>query len=131
MAITDIIKKIEASIDQYASDVEKTMKKEIHVDTGVLRDSIVKEKKSKDLSVVRIDTNKVASDPRNKSRIDYSWYYYKGHKEYITITAKNAKALRWIGKDGKVHFAKSVRIPPSAGDDFIGRTLAHLPRIKI
>lgn len=130
MALVDITDKISKAIDAYADGVEQEMKNQIHVDTGVLRDSIKNEKKSEDKRVVRIDGAKVASDPRNKTKMDYSWYYYKGHGAY-TVVPKRAKALRWIGKDGEVHFAKKVRIPASSGDDFIGRTLDNLPKLKI
>lgn len=126
MALVDIMEKCNKAIDNYAEDVEKEMKKQIHVDTGVLRDSVVNEKKSQDKRVVRIDGSKVASDPRNESKEDYSWYYYKGHGE---IVPKKAKALRWVGKNGKAVYAKKVRA--TSGDDFIGRTLSNLPKLKI
>ena len=47
-----------------------------------------------------------------KSKVDYS----SVHEEGATIPAmvirpKNAKVLRWVGKDGVVRFAKSVKRP--------------------
>ena len=42
------------------------------------------------------------------------WLYAAIHEFGGTIYPKRAKALSWIGEDGKRIFAKSVRIPTRA-----------------
>lgn len=123
-----VLKAIDKEIRDYADKMEGIAKEEAHVKTGALRDSISVEKKAEGHYLVGVDTAKLKSDPRNIGGIDYSIFYHDGHKAY-TIRSKNAKALRWIGKDGKVHFAKSVKIPASAGDPFIKRTVARRPKL--
>jgi len=120
------------SLDKVMGEYAKTMKtiaqEEVHVKSGALRESISDEKKEIGHYRVGVDSARLKTDPRNAGGIDYSVFYHGGHKAY-TIRARNAKALRWIGSDGKVHFAKSVRIPASAGDPFIERAVARRPRI--
>ena len=129
MAIANlVIKAIDKEVEQYAKKIEKLMKEEVHVKSGALRDSIKTEKKGKGHYLVGVDTAVLKSDQRNIGGMDYSVFYHDGHKAY-TISAKNAKVLRWIGKDGKVHFAKSVRIPASNGDKFIQRVVERRPKI--
>jgi len=73
------------------------------VRTGTLRRSI-----TKDLAVprhggffVRVGTNTKYAPIQE----------YGGTIPARTVRVKSAKSLRWIGKDGKPRFAKSVRIP--------------------
>ena len=129
MAIAKIVmRSVSAEVEKYARKMEEILKSEAHVDTGALQSSITTEKKGEGDFLVGVDAAKLAGDPRNKTGIDYSVFYHDGHGAY-TVRAKNAKALRWVGKDGKVHFAKSVRIPASAGDPFVKRAVARRPKI--
>lgn len=129
MSIKKIVMDItEKKTDGYAKKVKQLLKEEVHVKSGALRDSIEDEKKGPGHHLIGVDAAKLASDPRNVSGMDYSVPYHDGHRAY-TIRSKNAKALRWIGKDGKVHFAKSVRIPASAGDPFIERAVKRRPKL--
>lgn len=115
-------------IEQYAEKIEALLKEEVHVQSGALRDSITTEKKGDGHFLVGVDSEKLRNDPRNAGGQDYSIFYHDGHRGY-TIRAKNAKALRWIGKDGQVKFAKSVHIPASAGDPFVARAVKRRPKI--
>lgn len=129
MALRDIVlKAVDSEIKQYADKMKEIMKREAHVKTGALRDSIDVEKKDKGHYLVGVDVAKLKADPRNIGGIDYSGYYHDGHGPY-KIVAKRAKALRWVGKDGKVHFAKSVQIPASAGDPFVERAVERRPKL--
>ena len=129
MAIAKIVVNlVEKKIEKYAGTMEKILKEECHVKTGALRDSITTEKKGEGEYLVGVDADKLKVDPRNIGGIDYSPFYHRGHGTYI-IRARNKKVLRWVGADGKVHFAKSVRIPASAGDPFIERAVARRPKI--
>lgn len=122
-----IIKQIDSEIESYANKMEVIVKGEAHIDSGALRDSITTEKKANGSYLVGVDAAKLKSDARNASKTDYSVPYHDGHRAY-TVRAKKAKALSWIGKDGKRHFAKSVRIPASAGDPFIERAVQKRPK---
>lgn len=129
MAIAKLVMKaIDKDIEGYANKIMKLEKEEVHVQSGALRDSVRVEKIASGHYRVGIDTAILRADPRNVGSIDYSVPYHDGHKPY-TIRPKNAKALRWVGKDGNVHFAKSVRIPASAGDPFIKRAVLRRPKI--
>ena len=129
MSLTTIaMDKINKEIKEYAKTMEKVVKEECHVKSGALRDSISTEWKGFGDYLVGVDAAKLKADPRNIGGIDYSKHYYYGHRAYV-IRARNAKSLRWVGKDGKVHFAKSVRIPASAGDPFIERAVARRPKL--
>ncbi|MHC5215197.1 hypothetical protein ACYSNR_00910 [Enterococcus sp. LJL128] len=119
---------INKRIDNYATKMEQTIKDEVHVKSGATRDAITKEKKGEGHYLVGVDAAKLKADSRNIGNIDYSPFYHDGHGPY-TIRPKNAKALRWIGRDGQVHFARSVRIPASAGDPFIKRAVLRRPKI--
>ena len=129
MSIAKIVMKaVGKEVEQYADKMEKILKEECHVKSGALRDSITIEKKGEGDYLVGVDTGRLQSDPRNIGGIDYSRFYHDGHGSYI-IRPKSAKALRWVGSDGAVHFAKSVRIPASAGDPFVKRAVAKRPKI--
>lgn len=111
---------------------EKILIDEAPKDTGALADSITTEQKGYYVKV-GVDPVLLKSDARNIGRIDYSWYVWKGHKAY-TITPRAsatgfAQALRWVDKDGTVRFAKSVRIPASKGNDFVGRALKRVEQL--
>lgn len=123
-----IIQQIDKEIESYAEKMETIVKSEVHIDSGALRDSITTEKKTGSSYLVGVDAAKLKSDARNASKIDYSVPYHDGHRAY-TVRAKKAKVLSWIGKDGQRHFAKSVRIPASAGDPFIERAVLKRPKI--
>lgn len=114
---------------EYFNDVVKTMKSEAHKKSGALRDSITIERYGLLDAKIGVDSQALASDPRNVSKKDYSEAYLNGHGGY-TILPKKAKALRWLGDDGKYHYAKSVYIPPRAGDPFIKRTLLKLKKFS-
>lgn len=129
MAIAKLLmQQIDKEIEAYAEKVETVVKSEAHVDSGALRDSITTEKKANGSYLVGVDAAKLKSDPRNASKMDYSVPYHDGHRAY-TVKAKKAKVLSWIGKDGQRHFAKSVKIPASAGDPFIERAVSKRPKI--
>ncbi|EFT46599.1 hypothetical protein FEW48_002541 [Enterococcus faecalis] len=123
-----VIQSIEKEIDNYAKKMEKIIKEEAHVKTGALKDSITIEKESDGSRLIGVDVAKLKSDPRNVGGLDYSIPYYKGHSGY-TIRPRKAKALSWVGKDGKRHFAKSVYIPPHAGDPFLKRAVLRRPKL--
>lgn len=123
-----VLNAIDKEIDKYAKKMVDITKNEVHVKSGATRDAIVKEKKAIGHYRVGVDAAKLKADPRNIGGIDYSPFYHDGHGPY-TIYPKNAKALRWIGKDGKEHFAKYVRIPASAGDPFIKRAVLKRPKL--
>ena len=123
-----VIKALDSEIAAYAEDIKGIVKAEAHVKTGALRDSISIEKEGECEYLVGVDAEKLKSDPRNIGGIDYSVPYHDGHKAY-KIVAKRAKALRWVGKDGNVHYAKSVQIPASPGDPFNERAVKRRPRL--
>lgn len=125
---TIVLNAIEKEIEDYAKKMEKLIKQEAHVKTGALRESVSTEKKGRGYYRVGVDVQKLKKDDRNIERIDYSPFYYYGHDAY-TIFPKTAKALRWVGKDGKIHFAKKVRMPAHAGDPFIDRAIVRRPKI--
>ncbi|MGL4695181.1 hypothetical protein [Enterococcus larvae] len=130
MAIAKIImNSFYKEVDQFVDEVKEILKEEVHVSSGALQDSITKEKKGEGHYLVGVDAAKLKSDPRNIGRFDYSIPYHDGHKAY-TIRPKKAKALRWIGKDGQVRYAKYVRIPASAGDPFVKRAVLRRPKLK-
>lgn len=124
-----VISAVNKELDDYAKKMETVVRAEAHVDTGAVRDSISTEKKGEGHYLVGVDAAKLKGDPRNKTGIDYSPFYHDGHGPY-TVTAKRGKALKWVGKDGKVHFAKKVHIPAHAGDPFIERAVARRPKLK-
>lgn len=129
MALKKIVMdSIDKEISEYTKKMERILKAEAHVKSGALRDSITTEKKGDGDYLTGVDAAKLKSDSRNPGGIDYSPFYHDGHGPY-TIRAKNAKALRWIGADGNVHFAKSVRIPASPGDPFVERAVLRRPKI--
>lgn len=129
MAIEKIVlKALDSEVSAYAESMKRIVKEEAHVKTGALRDSISIEKKGECEYLVGVDAGKLKSDPRNIGGIDYSVPYHDGHRAY-KIVAKKAKALRWVGKDGRVHYAKSVQIPASTGDPFIERAVKRRPRL--
>lgn len=129
MALANIVMKaLDEEIRQYAEKMEQLMKQEVHKKSGATHDSITTEKKGKCDYLVGVDAAKLKADHRNIGGIDYSVFYHDGHATY-KIVAKKAKALRWVGKDGKVHFAKSVTIPASPGDPFVKRAVARRPKI--
>lgn len=115
-------------VDEYAKTMEKLLKQECHKRTWALHDSMRTEKKGKGHYLTGVDAAVLKADDRNIGGIDYSPHYYYGHPAY-TIYPKTKKALRWKGSDGKYHFAKSVRIPASAGDPFIERAVLRRPKI--
>lgn len=116
--------------ERYADEAEKVLKQEVPVgETGALRDSITKERKSFGNYRVGVDGAKLASDNRNPSQFDYSPVVVNGHGGY-TIRPVRAKALRWVGKDGRVHFAQRVYIPPASGNDFVARAQRRVPKFK-
>lgn len=119
---------LEKRIDKYADEMTKILKGEAHVKTGALQDSIEKKKLGEGHYFCGVNGSKLKADPRNVSKKNYAPPYYYGHGAYI-IRPKNAKALRWIGKDGKEHFAKYVRIPASAGDKFVDRAILKRPKL--
>lgn len=129
MALSKVVlPMVEKAVEDYVKEMEEIVKGEVHVRSGALRDSITTEKKGEGRYLVGVDADRLKADPRNASGIDYSVPYNDGHKTY-TIRPKTKKALRWIGADGKVRFAKSVTIPASAGDPFIKRAVLKRPKI--
>lgn len=129
MALKNIVlSAIDKEIGKYAKKMETVAKDEAHVKSGALQDSISTEKVSEGRYLVGVDTAKLKADPRNPGGVDYSVPYHSGHRTYV-IRAKEGKVLRWVGKDGKVHFAKSVTIPASAGDPFIERAVLKRPKL--
>lgn len=122
-----IMKDIHKRTEEYANEMESILKDEVHVKSGALQNSITTEKKNDDEFLVGVDVASLKSNARNIGGIDYSLFYWKGHASYV-IRPKRAKALRWVGSDGKVHFAKSVQIPAHAGDPFIERAIARRPK---
>ncbi|MGM0175689.1 hypothetical protein IGI53_003125 [Enterococcus sp. DIV0788_1] len=125
---TIVLEKVDARVDEYAKEIEKLLKQEVHKRTWACHDSITTEKKGKGHYLIGVDAAVLKADDRNIGHIDYSPYYYYGHAAY-TIYPKNKKALRWKGPDGQWLFAKSVRMPASPGDPFIERAVARRPKI--
>lgn len=118
-------KLFQQKFDEFVKDAVKITKSEAHVKSGALRDSITSQSQGKFKALVGVNGAVLAADPRNAGRIDYSWYYWKGHKAY-TIRPVRAKALHWIDENGNDVFAKVVRMPAHPGDDFIGRAVKRL-----
>lgn len=116
----------DSEMKTYAQRIEQTMKNEVHVKTGALRDSITTEKKGSSY-LVGVDASSLMSDSRNVSGYDYSAVYYYGHSRGFTIRSKSGKPLRWVDDTG-VHYAYSVYHPPTTGDKFVDRTVANRPR---
>lgn len=117
--------------EDYAEALKDVMKNETHKRTGALADSISIEKKGNYNYVVGVDASKLASDPRNVSKTDYSMAYWKGIKQGYTIRPKYKKALHWVDENGNDVFAKKVTIKPRPGDPFIERTIQNRPKPKI
>lgn len=129
MALAKIVgDRLEKRIDKYADEMTKILKGEVHVKSGALHDSIEKKKLGVGHYFSGVNGEKLKADPRNVSKTNYAIPYYKGHKAYI-IRPRKAKALRWIGNDGKEHFAKYVRFPASAGDKFVDRAVLKRPKL--
>ena len=118
---------IKKRFDEVVDEAVDIMKDEVSVRSGALRDAIGKEKKGDFEALVGVDGDKLKADSRNIGGIDYSLFYWKGHRTY-TIRPKSAKVLSWVGTDGKRRFAKKVTIPAHAGDPFIERAIAKLPK---
>lgn len=111
-----------------ANAAERIMKQEAPKNTGALESAIKVERLSWFRYRVGVDSGQLASDPRNPSGNDYSPYIISGHGGF-TLYPVRAKALRWVGKDGNVYFAKYVRMPARGPNDFVARTRARLPRL--
>lgn len=93
-----------------ARRVQRRARDLVPVDTGILKGSILKE----DLPLQR--ASEVFTSTEYAPYVEFGT---RGHR----VEATNAKALRWVGRDGKVHFAKSVYIPPRPPRPFMGRAL--------
>ncbi len=52
-----------------------------------------------------------ATGDKVEGQVDETMKYGKVHEYGMTIVPLRAKALRWVGADGKLRFAKSVTIP--------------------
>lgn len=116
--------------ERRAKEFEEALKAEAPVgETGALRDSITSERKSLFNWRVGVDSAKLAGDPRNPSKRDYSVWVVFGHSGY-TIRPVRARVLRWIGKDGQVHYAKYVYVPASKGNNFPARARHKVPSLK-
>lgn len=111
-----------------ANAAEKIMKSEAPHDTGALSDAIKVERLSWFRYRVGVDSSQLANDGRNASGQDYSPFVINGHRGYHIYPVR-AQALRWVGKDGRVHYAKHVYIPAKGPNDFVARTRARLPRL--
>ena len=128
MSVTQtVMAMLKKRFDEVVDESVKITQDEVNVKTGALRDSICSEKKGDFEAVIGVDAGKLKSDLRNIGKIDYSLFYWKGHRTY-TIHPKRAKVLSWVGSDGKRRFAKKVTIPAHAGDPFIERAIAKIPK---
>ena len=128
MSVTKtVMTSIKKRFDEVVDEAVKITKGEVNVRSGALRDAIGKEKKGDFEAMVGVDADKLKADPRNIGKIDYSMPYWKGHRTY-TIVPKNGGVLSWIGKDGKRAYSKGHKIPAHAGDPFIERAIAKLPK---
>lgn len=123
-----VLNGINSEIENYAKEIQKLQKEEVHVKSGATRDAISVEKISEGHYKVGVDVAKLKSDPRNIGGLDYSLPYYYGHKGY-TIKPVKAKALRWTDSNGNTRFAKFVKIPPHPGDPFILRAYKRRPKL--
>lgn len=112
----------------FANRAQKILISEAPSNTGALHDAIKVERVSWFRYRVGVDSSQLASDPRNPSGRDYSEFIISGHSGF-TIRPVKAKALRWVGKDGKVHFAAYVHMPPRKPNNFVARARARLPRL--
>lgn len=68
---------IDEAVEEYATDLQETMKNIVHVDTGNLRDSITKEKVGKSIDV-GVDADKLIAGSDAQDGFDYSVVYYHG-----------------------------------------------------
>lgn len=93
-----------------ARRVQQKARDIVPVDTGTLKGSIFTQ---------IYPATKSAEVYTNTEYAPYVEFGTRGHRIY----PKNAKALRWVGKDKKVHFAKHVDIPPMPPRPFLGRAL--------
>lgn len=117
---------IAKTVEETAKQAELTMMSSINARTGALRDSVANVKVNDFHRQVGVDSGKLISDPRNTFRYDYSLDYLFGRSGGQRICAKKGKTLRFIGKDGKVHFRKCVTLGAMQGDDFIQATINKL-----
>lgn len=116
--------------ERRVKEVERIMKAEAPKgETGALRDAIRIQRVSFGRCIVGVDSAVLATDPRNASNRDYSQWVVNGHGAYV-IRPVRARALRWVGKDGQVHYARYVRIPAAKGNDFVSRAKARVPKFK-
>jgi len=128
MSVTSMVLAVaEKELERKAKRIEVLLKQEVHVKSGALRDSIEKKKKGTGEYFIGVNVEKLKADPRNIGGLDYSRAYHDGHGPY-TIVPKRAKVLRWIGADGKVHFATKVKNPAHAGDPFVQRAVQRFKR---
>lgn len=128
MSLTNLVlAAAEKQLEEKAKRVKVLLRQEVHVKSGALRDSIEIKKKGRGEYFIGVNASKLQADPRNIGGLDYSRPYHDGHRPY-TIVPVRAKALRWVGKDGKVHFATKVRIPAHSGDPFVQRAAMRFKR---
>lgn len=119
---------IDETMSEYAQEFMQTMKSEVHVRSGALRDSIDFERKSLFRYEVGVNGGRLIADARNISKTDYSIPYHNGHKAY-TIYPRKAKVLHWVDENGNDRFAKFVKIPASSGDKFVKRAVDNRPKL--
>lgn len=117
---------VKEDVEERVEELEGYLIEECPVDTGAMMDSIQTEKKSDFDYLVGVDADMLASDNRNERGIDYSPFVYNGVSRPVTIYPRNAMYLRWKGKDGKIHFATKVTIPPRKADRFLDRAVARM-----
>lgn len=55
--------------------------------------------------------------------MSYAGYIVTGTRPHI-IEARRARALRFVGRDGKIHFAKRVMHTGTVANDYVTRTVA-------
>lgn len=102
-----------AMCDTAGDHLEKRARELTPVDTGRLREGW---KRTPAVSAGEGWATEVSND------VDYAAYVENGtglygpkHSKYLIKPKKPGGVLRWVGKDGKVHFAKFVMHPGSEG----------------
>ena len=102
-------------IDRRATRVQTVMRAYVRVRTGYLLSTIRKQR-----SYVRGSVTVIAGS----RKIDYTAYENYGTRPHV-IQARNRQYLRFVAKDGRVVFKKSVRHPGTTGSFFIDRSMIY------
>ena len=117
---------VKEDVAERVEELEGYLIDECPVDTGAMMDSITTEKKSDFDYLVGVDSDVLKYDQRNERGIDYSPYVYFGVSRPVTIYPRYASYLKWTDRNGRVHYATHVTIPPRKGVKFLDMAVARM-----